>query len=678
MLGKVKGAVEHEDHFSIDDGSGRPFRVAKSALSPHLVERVRKLYCGGKVQGFADGGLVDDPLLSGDDEEVPPGIAAPLTPTPAPTQPASIVPDLAAEYRAQQADPARRLKTREEIEAERATAPPATGGAGFLEALVAPIVAQGAGAIGTVPIPPPGGMAPEAAGEVAPAAPTAAPAPGLPPPGTLSEEARAAGIEAAKRIAEAGEAAKRSLEERTAAAAQARAAEYNAAAGLVRAQDEATQRAEEEAARLRDVYQRGENALRLQKEKLAQREKELLDPEAMRIETRRVFSKTDPVGLIIGAMMVGAAEAGLRKGSGTEAALKVIGDAIDRDVLAQRSEKESLRSARFRAYEAAVGDANNAAQLLKADQQLIASTQARLESQRTQSAQGRAMLAKLSSDLAEQARKTAEDAVQLMTGQAIAQQKAAGDAESRQIALRQGEAALARGAAELAASGRAEARADDQLALARERLELERREVTSRELTQAATARVAAAKAASVDYDALGKMGYGLPPEAFAQIKDDKAAASYIIDEDDQGRTIYRRARNEKAAEKVGEAQMAAQIATTQLEKIEKYIPAPGKKVPSTMGFGEEARRSQAEIESATQALVTQLKEIERLGALTNADLGLVKPRVPTAQGWFSTDVAERQQASDLRESIDAMVDAIKAASVAPLVKTRKTEKGSR
>jgi len=55
-LGKIRGAVERSDHFEVDAGDGAPFKVAKSALSEQMVEKVRRLYCGGKVEKFALGG----------------------------------------------------------------------------------------------------------------------------------------------------------------------------------------------------------------------------------------------------------------------------------------------------------------------------------------------------------------------------------------------------------------------------------------------------------------------------------------------------------------------------------------------------------------------------------------------------------------------------------------------
>lgn len=638
-LGNIKSAIEKADHFEVDDGSGRAFKVAKSALSSELADKVRRLYCGGKVQRMALGGevlmppgpasfsdaypglLISDPRSPMYRPGAAIGAPSPMAPTEGPgmlARPMEVPPMLAR--------------------------PP--------EEPVAPPPAP-------APTPPPA-PAPVLGPDLVeqPAAPEEAPAAAA--PGAI-DEARRAGSEAARQIAEAGELAKRSLADRQAAEASARAAEMNAAAALVSAEDEATRRAAQEADRLRDVYQKGQNALRLQREKLASREKELMDPEAMRIETRRVFSRADQVGLIAGAMMAGAAEAALGR-SPTEGVLRTINDAIDRDILAQKTEKAGLQSARMQAYQTAVGDVANASQLLKADQQLAAAAQARFEAQQVQSAKGRLMLTQLGNQLSEQARKTAEEAVQLITGQAIAQQKAAIDAEGRSMALRQGEMALARGAADLAQSGRAESRADEQLAMARTRLGLD---VRQQELAE----RAAQTKAGAVDFDILGKMGYGLSPDQWAQIRDDKASASYIADEDDKGNPIYRRARDQKAAEKVSETQMAATLAESQLDKIEKYIPGPGKKVVSTTGFGEEARRAKAELEGATQALTTQLKEIERLGALTGADLDLIKPRIPTAQAWFTTDAAEQQTAADLRESIQNMVEAIKRSAVTPLAK---------
>lgn len=689
-LGKIRGAVERPDHFEIDAGDGAPFKVAKSALSEQMVEKVRRLYCGGKVEKFALGGEVLMPPGPASFREAYPGVLASDETSPffAPGSkvgiPSPVVggsseqPGIGLLGQLERALATRKPEpTPAAPEPEAAQAPPvpplplptdvasapAESGPGFLGALLAPM------AVGS------------AAPVERPAVPEEPAAPTLPSPDQLAQEARSAGQAAARQIAEAGDLAKRSLEQRAAAEAQARAAEYSAAEGLVRAQDEAAARAEQEAQRLRETYQRGENAMRLQREKLAQREKDLGDVENMRIESGRVFSRTDPVGLIMGAMMVGAAEAGLRKGSGSEAALKVIGDAIDRDVLAQKTEIEGVRSARLRAYEAAVGDVNNAAQLLKADQQLVAAAAARAESQRTQSAQGRLMLAKLSSDLSAQARQTADEAVKLITGTAIAEQKAAQDAEARQIGLRQAQAAMVRGEAELASARRQEQRADISLAMSEEKLGLERAGQVFGQAMAVEQLRAQQAKAGAIDYDVLGKMGYPLPPQAYAQISDDRKSAAYVMDENEKGETVYRRARDVPSAEKVVAAQQAAKLALAQLDKIERYIPGPGKKAPSTFGFGEDARKAQAEIEAATQALTTQLKEVEKLGALTGADLELIKPRIPTAQAWFATDAAERQQAGDLRAAIDGMVQAIIDTSVAPditgaTVKTTK-KKGS-
>lgn len=670
MLGKIRGAVEKADHFEIDDGSGRAFKVAKAALSPRLVDRVRSLYCGGTVQKMALGGEVGMPPgprqgpggfwdTLGQDEAAPAAMPAPVAeaaPAPAPVEapaeaPAPPLLDLAAEYAAQQADPARRVKTREELLAERASAPPAPAEAsapagGFLAGLVAPIIAQGGdGQLGAAPVPPP-------AGETAPA-PAAAPAaaPTMPAVPDVAGEARAAGVEAARRIAEAGDAARRSLSERSAAEANARAAELSAAQALVSAQEQATARAEAEAARMRDIYQRGENALRLQREKLASREKDLLDPEAMRIETGRIFSRTDPVGLMIGAMMVGAAEAGLRKGSGTEAALKVIGDAIDRDVLAQKAEKEGLRSARFRAYEIAVGDVNSAAQLLKADQQLAASAAARLESQRTQSDQGRLMLAKLSTDLASQARKTAEDAVQTLTGQALAQQKAQAEAEGRVITMRQAEAGLARGAAELDAARRAEGRADEQLSIARARLGLDIRQQEAAERQQRIANQLAAAKLRGESTADLslrkGLLGGALSPEEFATVADKKERETFVPVVQDDGSPAYRKALTDKDAEDLKKSFRAIEGALRDVGELNKYIDRPGYSAPAILP-GTKAKAHSAALQ---QNILSAIKDIKELGALTAADMSLVEPLIPDPQAWSTTAAQEAKQLDYLRDS---------------------------
>ena len=690
MLGKIKSAIEKADHFEVDDGSGKAFKVAKAALSPRLVDRVRKLYCGGKVERFDVGGVVADPaddldpaaraeaeafwgqlrggsstgdrlpalneafargfgqraFPAGQEPLAPPTeteasreIAGPPPGVVEATEARAPAPgvSLAEEYRVQQADKNRRLNRIPAGAPGSGAATPASALAG----LVTGAAADERASLGTAAVPPPGGAPVEA---TTPAPPPAAPV-------DIAGEARAAGLEAARRIAEAGDAARRSLSERTAAEANARAAELDAARALVSAQDQAAARAESEAARMRDIYQRGENALRLQKEKLAAREKDLVDPEAMRIETGRVFARTDVAGLMIGAMMVGAAEAGLRRGSGTDAAMKVIGDAIDRDVLAQKVEKEGLRSSRFRAYEIAVGDANAAAQLLKSDQQLAASAAARQEAQRTQSDQGRLLLAKLSSDLSTQARKTAEDAVQMLTGQALAQQKAQAEAEGRVVTMRQAEAGLARGAAEIEASRRAEGRADEQLAIARARLGLDVRQQAAQERQQAAANALAVAK---VRGDAIGDLalkkgllGGALAPDEFAAVSDKKERETFVPVPQDDGSIAYRKALTDKDAEDLKKAFRAIEGALGDVSELNKYIDRPGYDAP-TIRPGSEAKSHSAALQ---QNILTYIKDIKELGALTEADMGLVRPLLPDPQGWTTTAAQEAKQLDYLQQS---------------------------
>jgi len=83
MLSNVKHATEHPDHFAVDDGSGRPYRVAKAALSPAMVERVRRLYCGGPVR-MALGGIatMTDTMPAEPDALTPVPVVAPAPPVP--------------------------------------------------------------------------------------------------------------------------------------------------------------------------------------------------------------------------------------------------------------------------------------------------------------------------------------------------------------------------------------------------------------------------------------------------------------------------------------------------------------------------------------------------------------------------------------------------------------------
>jgi len=677
-LGKIRGAVEKADHFEVDAGDGAPFKVAKSALSEQLVDKVRRLYCGGKVENFADGGTV--PM--------------PMQPLPRPRYGSANTPDLAELYNLPGENGLTPAQEQEWAEAQPDLAAVfrTPGPDGETPEQAQARVAAGRGSSTTIPVimpdlgrvapdlaaefrkPGPDGETPEQAQarvakfgirtdvdvpeleEETPATAGQAPppptAPATPSAADVMAEARAAGTAAARKIAEAGDLARRSLEERSAAEAQARAAEYNAAAALVQTQDEAARRAELEAERLRETYQRGQNAMRLQREKLAQREKDLGDTENMRIESGRVFSRTDPVGLIMGAMMVGAAEAGLRKGSGSEAALKVIGDAIDRDVLAQKAEIEGVRSARLRAYEAAVGDVNNAAQLLKADQQLVAAAAARAEAQRTQSAQGRLMLTKLASDLSTQARQTADEAVKLLTGQAIAEQKAAADAEGRQVALRQAEASLARGQADLAAADRAELRGEEQLAMAREKLGLEKQ---AQEFGQAVTLAQLRAKtgADGGKQSALkGALGGELVPEEFAAIDDSKERSHYVVvPSKATGEVVYRRARSEADATRATKLFGALDEAMGAARDLDKLIAKPGF-TPERILPGTKAK---ARSEQLQKKILLTLKDVRELGALTGADLELVEPFIPDPQSWSSTDAQEAEQMQQLQRGFQTL-----------------------
>lgn len=61
---------EHDSHFDVDDGSGKPFRVAKGRLAHSTVERIRKFASGGEVPvpdpapGFPEETQTADPFAT--------------------------------------------------------------------------------------------------------------------------------------------------------------------------------------------------------------------------------------------------------------------------------------------------------------------------------------------------------------------------------------------------------------------------------------------------------------------------------------------------------------------------------------------------------------------------------------------------------------------------------------
>jgi len=312
----------------------------------------------------------------------------------------------------------------------------------------------------------------------------------------------------------------------------------------------------------------------------------------------------------------------------------VIGDAIDCDVLAQKTEKGALQSARFQAYQAAVGDVQSAGQLLKADQQLAASAAARLESQRTQSAQGRLMLTQLANSLSAQARKTAEDAVQLITGQTLAQTKAADDAESRVMRLRGAEAALVRGAAELEASKRAEGRAEAALAMSQQELGLKMRQ---QKLAEAAMLGAGGSR----EVVRKGILGGELVPEELASITDDKERGLYVtVPSMTTGEIVYRRARSEKDAERATKLFGALDDAFQSAKELGTFIPGPGRDAPTILP----GTKAKAQSQQLQQKIILAMKDVKELGALTKADMDLVEPFVPDPQGWTTTGAQEAAQ----------------------------------
>jgi len=661
MLDRIKSAVEHDDHFAVDDGSGAPFRVAKAALSPAMVERVRRLYCGGTVARMALGGvaavpddvaagtLPDDqggsttsgvmaaPDLSGAALDQPLALPAELT-TPAaplaevgPPAPVETPAPLPAPVEVAPVDvaPAPAAPTPAEV-APAPTLTPATA---------APVAAPAAAA--TPPVVAPAPAVPQPAVSEIPSVtvtPAAIPAalPAAPDVRAMLETAakgfapagaEAADIAAARPLAEA-----RAAREQAADRERLATAELARQAAIEREQDRVA--AEKEAADLVRIARQHEEAKRAATVDLNAKAQAYRDTETARVEAGRLWSNMAgwQTALAGFSMLLGGAVSGVT-GRSNEAA-DVIERAIDRDIEEQRRAIAANRSIRLKEYEAAGATLSQASELLRADMLNLQAARARSTAAMQTSRASRDAFNQLAISLEAKRTAAVETALNDMGAAAVSASLARRALSRDQLALK-GEQQRQQLAV------RADRRADAALALDRERLGLEKQKLAI-DAAKAAAAQRAAAIGESAAI--AGRLGQALTPEQWARIPEDKERNRYVAVTTDKGEPGYRLAMSDKAAEELRSLDLAVERGLSNAKDLAKYI---GPDAPTILP----GTKAKAESEALQQKLIMAIKNIEDLGALTQADMGLVRPLIPDPQSWTTTAGQEAAQLKQLTDS---------------------------
>lgn len=645
MLDKIKSAVEHEDHFAVDDGSGAPFRVAKAALSPAMVDRVRSLYCGGTVQRMAAGGIVGDlgsDMPGGSADEPTSGIMTTPDLTGANLeQPLALPADLTAPPAA----PAAEIAPVE-------IAPPAPVQAAPVEPAVAPAPEQPPAAVEAAPAPAPVVVPPAPV-----AAPAAAPTVSEIPSVTVSPVVEPAALpaasdlesmvrKAAQGFVPAGTApedlvAARPLAEARVAREQAADRERLAAAELARQAAIEKERdrvqAEKEAADLVRIARQHEEAKRAAKVDLDAKAQSYRDTENARVEAGRLWTNMSgwQTALAGFSMILGGVASGV---SGrANAAEEVIERAINRDIEQQRLDIAAKRSIRLKEYEAAGATLSQASELLRADMLNLQAARARATAAMQTSRSSRDAFNQLAMSLDSKRAAAVDAALNDMSAQAVAASLA------RRSMVRDDVTVQGERQRQLLAA-KADRRADAALALDRQRLDLEKQK-----LAISAAQEMAKQRAAAVGESATlaGRLGQALTPEQWARIPEDKERGRYVAVTTDKGEQAYRLAMSDKAAEEIRSLDLAVERGLSNAKDLGKLIRAPGKETPTVLP----GTTAKTESEALQQKLIMAIKNIEDLGALTNADMGLVKPLIPDPQAVFTTDEQEAAQLKQLTDS---------------------------
>jgi hypothetical protein len=635
MLDKIKSAVEFDDHFAVDDGSGQPFRVAKAALSPAMADRVRRLYCGGEVKRFAAGGfsgatpLVDDtpPDLTGAPVEPPVGLPV-ITSAPAPVEaaPGPVVapPPVTTTAPAPVVAETPPAPTPVEV-AVPAAAPvetPATPAPAAPAAPVAPVAAVAPAPASTAALPV--SEIPTATAAVEPAA-----MPEAIDVATQLKQAAAkympSGATAADVAAVAPLAEARVAREAAAEKERRAAVEIARLAAVERERDRAA--AEQEAAELTTIARNHEEAKKTAIADLNTKATAYRDTETLRVDAGNMWSDMGPFNTSLAAfsMLLGGAVSGITGRS--NAAADVIEGAINRNIEEQRRDIAAKRSIRLKEYEAAGATLSQASELLRADMLNLQAAKAR-------------------SIAAQQTLRTTRDAFTMLAATLDAKRTAAVETALNDMGAAAVSASLAKRAVlkdDLQVKGEqqrqrlaanADRRADAALALDREKLRLDQAKIAAAQRAAGLQEQMALA----------GRLGQELAPEQWARIGDEKEREKYIAVTTDKGTQAYRLAQSAKDAEELRKLNSAVSQGLTDAASLGKFI---GKDAPTILP-GTEAK---ANAEALRQKLIMSIKDIQSLGALTSADMGLVEPLIPDPQSWTSTD---NQEAAALKQLTDS------------------------
>lgn len=627
-LGKIQSAVEHDDHFAVDDGTGKPFRVAKAGLSPALQDRVRQLYCGGRVKGFAAGGVVDDPVE-------PMAVEVPATMVEPMSEPITIEGETTART-PEQLETAAPVAEPAVVPVVVAPAAPVAGPAPTLQAPIAPAPVVAAAPAATTALTP---AAPAAAAPAAPASPAPPVLTRIPPAPTLAEIlGRAVG----------GEGPPTEIETAVGRAAEAKAATLKATADLaqtkLRTETEAAadlaaqaKEAETQVVALKRIADERKAALDVAQQSQKQKQEALLNADTALAETQALLSPGQRIGLALSsiAMAVGYAMSG--RTDGAEMAQKTVNDSVDRMVAQQRTLKEGQRAARLRDYQLATGETESATRLYEADLKDLMAAKAKESSLKLTSASARRALETLASQLTLGAQQSREEAINYVAGMRTQLATQARAATREELGIKAAEQGML-----LAES--ADARAERQLRLQQAQLaEARTARVESR---QAAQAQATAAQTVD-DIRRAGLMGAELNPRQFSVLPRDETPA-YVPVISDDGALVYRRAMSTKDAETIRDVREGKEIALQELSELESLIKQ------GTGAFGEDRQR-RTRAEAIAQGVLTTSKNILRLGALTAADIALLQPMLPAIGDLTTLDSTNLARIAELRRTFSLM-----------------------
>jgi hypothetical protein len=631
-------ATEHGDHFMVDRGDGKPFRVAKAALSPALRERVRGM-CRGGVVKMADGGEVpesspenpaspplpyDDWTHARQDERnrgafpqhayVPDPAPVPLPLPIAATEPGPVFlpptspPSMASMVPAVMA-PA--------IAAEEGTAQ--TGrGFGVMGSALADAVTPAAADAAALPdgLPPvagaitaPGGLSrPDDGspddinltgvpkGQIREYQPVDAPKLVLPPEGAFTAARPPAGVAVPSTTGPKIVAGKPS-DELAAASRQ----QQDAARALGEAQ---AQRADaQEAAAAQALAQREALAAEsAQKMKAAEARRDALREQVLKseIDPNRLMgslSTGQKVTAVLG-MLLGGIGAGLSHGPSY--AMQVIDDAIGRDIRAQEAKKDSL----FRMYADAGHDADSAASLARSDTQTVIAARLEKAALTAGSAEARARIGQIVGALRADAAKAQQDWIAKdftnRNQRNVVQQEV--DAKAADIAAK-------KQAMGLNAAGAAQEGVRNQII----------------------------ARAMSGDEVQAAELA-ALPEKLADQMIQTRAG-------------FFTKARNQSAADGVAKVEAQADVIKDALTRYEAL-----RKEHSSGVFGTD-RTGKAEAKQIRSSLTGSLKELLNLGALSESDYDLLYNQIPDITDVSFSDAGAASIAS-LRRDVDSRVQA--------------------